>query len=403
MASKRSLPKVDVGVALQRFSEQFRGLNPNDPSVWPAVPRYALCLAVTAFVLVALWFVWLTNSNDELEAERGKEVTLKADYQKKVAQAANLDLLKKQREQVQQYVTLLEKQLPSKAEMDALLSDINQAGLGRSLQFELFRPGQVVVKDYYAELPIAVRVTGKYHDMGAFVADVAGLSHRHAERRDDPPPEGQGHAADGRHGAHLPLSRRRRAGRPEARCRAKGEEMKVAVKVLVVVLIAAGLSACDSDQEDLQRWMAEQRAQVKPSVPRITEPKKFTPQTYTEASSFEPFNMLKLTQALRRESNQPSTSELIAPELARRKEALEAFPLDSMAMVGSMNRNGQPVALVRVDKLLYKVRVGEYLGLNYGRITRINETEVGLREIVQDAAGEWIERVATLQLQESAK
>jgi type IV pilus assembly protein PilP len=179
--------------------------------------------------------------------------------------------------------------------------------------------------------------------------------------------------------------------------------MKVATKVIGVMLAVAGLSACDSDQEDLQRWMAEQRAQVKPAVPRITEPKKFTPQTYTEASSFEPFNMLKLTQALRRESNQPSTSELIAPELARRKEALEAFPLDSMAMVGSMNRNGQPVALVRVDKLLYKVRVGEYLGLNYGRITRINETEVGLREIVQDAAGEWIERVATLQLQESAK
>ena len=179
--------------------------------------------------------------------------------------------------------------------------------------------------------------------------------------------------------------------------------MKIAAKVLWLTLAALGLSACDSGQDDLQRWMAEQRAQVKPSVPRITEPKKFTPQTYTEASSFEPFNILKLTQALRRESNQPSTSELIAPELARRKESLEAFPLDSMAMVGSMNRNGQPVALLRVDKLLYKVRVGEYLGLNYGRITRINETEVALREIVQDAAGEWIERVATLQLQESAK
>jgi len=140
------------------------------------VPRYALCVLITALVLVALWFVWLTSSNDELEAERAKEVTLRADYQKKVAQAANLELLKKQREQVQQYVTLLEKQLPSKAEMDALLSDINQAGLGRSLQFELFRPGQVVVKDYYAELPIAVRVTGRYHDMGAFAADVANLS-----------------------------------------------------------------------------------------------------------------------------------------------------------------------------------------------------------------------------------
>ncbi|SFO85937.1 type IV pilus assembly protein PilP [Variovorax sp. OK605] len=169
------------------------------------------------------------------------------------------------------------------------------------------------------------------------------------------------------------------------------------------MLAAAGLSACESGQEDLQRWMAEQRAQVKPSVPPITAPKKFTPQAYTEASSFEPFNILKLTQALRRDSNQPSTSELIAPELARRKEPLEAFPLDAMAMVGSMGRKGQPVALVRIDKLLYKVRVGEYLGLNYGRITLINETEIGLREIVQDAAGEWIERVATLQLQESAK
>jgi type IV pilus assembly protein PilO len=176
MATRRSASNIDLSASLRRVSEQFRGLNPNDPSVWPAVPRYALCVLVTILVLVALWFVWLTNSNDALDAERAKEVTLRADYQKKVVMAANLDLLKKQREQVQQYVTLLEKQLPSKAEMDALLSDINQAGLGRSLQFELFRPGQVVVKDYYAELPIAVRVTGRYHDMGAFAADIANLS-----------------------------------------------------------------------------------------------------------------------------------------------------------------------------------------------------------------------------------
>lgn len=176
MATPRVSNSFDVAAALRRFGDQFRNLNPNDPSAWPAVPRYALCLLVTALVLVALWFVWLTNSNDELEAERAKEVALRTDYQKKVAQAANLDLLKKQREQVQQYVTLLEKQLPSKAEMDALLSDINQAGLGRSLQFELFRPGQVAAKDYYAELPIAVRVTGRYHDIGAFAADVANLS-----------------------------------------------------------------------------------------------------------------------------------------------------------------------------------------------------------------------------------
>jgi len=176
MAKKRPSESFDLALSLRRLGQQFQGLNPNDPASWPSVPRYALCAAVAVVVLVALWFVWLTNSNDELEAERAKEVTLRADYQKKVAQAANLDLLKKQREQVQQYVTLLEKQLPSKAEMDALLSDINQAGLGRSLQFELFRPGGVSVKDYYAELPIAVRVTGRYHDMGAFAADIANLS-----------------------------------------------------------------------------------------------------------------------------------------------------------------------------------------------------------------------------------
>lgn len=176
MANQRSSRGFDLADAFRRFGDQFRGLNPNDPSVWPPLPRYALCIAVAAAVLVALWFVWLTNSNDELEAERTKEVELRADFQKKVAQAANLEVLKKQREQVQQYVTLLEKQLPSKAEMDALLSDINQAGLGRSLQFELFRPGQVSVKDYYAELPITVRVTGRYHDMGSFAADIANLS-----------------------------------------------------------------------------------------------------------------------------------------------------------------------------------------------------------------------------------
>ena len=171
-----------------------------------------------------------------------------------------------------------------------------------------------------------------------------------------------------------------------------------------LVAAVVGLSGCgDSGREELQRWMAEQRSAVRPTVPPISEPKKFTPQAYTEAGAMEPFNIQKLTQALRRDSAQPSSSGLIAPELARRKEALEAFPLDSMAMVGSLNRNGKPVALINVDKLLYQVRVGDHLGLNYGLITRISETEIGLREIVQDAAGEWIERVATLQLQERSK
>lgn len=172
------IPKlaVDLSGLQQKLKAQFTGLNLNDPPSWPAVPRYLLCVTVTGLVVVALWFLWLNASDEELTAEIAKEVELKEDYKKKLVQAVNLDALKKQREQVQQYVTQLEKQLPSKAEMDALLSDINQAGLGRSLQFELFRPGQVSVKEYYAELPIAVRVSGRYHDIGAFAADIANLS-----------------------------------------------------------------------------------------------------------------------------------------------------------------------------------------------------------------------------------
>lgn len=172
------MAKVNLNLAAipDSLKAQFVGLNPNDPPSWPALPRYLLCLFVTVAVVAALWFVWLSTSDEELKAEEAKELQLRDDFTKKLAQAVNLEALKKQREQVQQYVTQLERQLPSKAEMDALLSDINQAGLGRSLQFELFRPGQVSVRDYYAELPIAIKVTGRYHDIGAFAADIANLS-----------------------------------------------------------------------------------------------------------------------------------------------------------------------------------------------------------------------------------
>lgn len=168
--------KFDFTAAQQALVAQFKGLNPNDPSAWPVLPRAALCLVLIAGIVVGLWFAWLSGSDEELEAKRKEEISLREDYKKKLTQAVNLDALKKQREQVQQHVTQLEKQLPSKAEMDALLSDINQAGLGRSLGFDLFRPGAVSVREYYAELPIALRVTGRFHDIGAFTSDIANLS-----------------------------------------------------------------------------------------------------------------------------------------------------------------------------------------------------------------------------------
>lgn len=175
---------------------------------------------------------------------------------------------------------------------------------------------------------------------------------------------------------------------------------------LLLLLGAAILAGCGSSSEDeLRQWMAEQRSQMRPRVAPIAEPKPFRPENYAEGNGVDPFSRDKLTAVLKRDSVQSAntTSALIAPELARRKEVLESYPLDTMAMVGSLIREGQPAALIRVDKLLYQVRLGNYLGTNYGRVTKITETEVTLREIVQDAVGEWVERQATLQLQESVK
>jgi len=175
MASTKKV-NLDIKRYVDSFVAQFRNLDAKDPSSWPSAPRYAVFLALATTLVVILWFVWLSDTKDSLIAEQEKELKLREEYTVKLTKAVNLDALKKQREQVQQYVTQLEKQLPSKSEMDALLSDINQAGLGRSLQFELFRPGQVVVKEYYAELPITLKVVGHYHDIGSFASDIANLS-----------------------------------------------------------------------------------------------------------------------------------------------------------------------------------------------------------------------------------
>lgn len=172
-----------------------------------------------------------------------------------------------------------------------------------------------------------------------------------------------------------------------------------------VLLLLFGLTGCgSSDEEQLRQWMTEQRNLTKSRVDRLPEPTKFSPQPYAQEGSTEPFSSQKLAQALKRDANQvTANAALIAPEMARRKEPLEAAPLDAIAMVGSLIKAGQPVALVRVDNLLYQVRAGNYLGQNYGRVTKVSETGLALREIVQDAAGEWTERTANLQLQEVSK
>lgn len=161
-----------------------------------------------------------------------------------------------------------------------------------------------------------------------------------------------------------------------------------------------GLSGCGEHNEELAQWMEQQRQEVKPRVEPIAAPTKFVPQPYLGLKDVEPFSSRKMDAAAM-VTRQPNA--VLASEMRRRKEPLEAYPLDSIVMVGSVSRAGQPHALIRVDNLLHYVKAGEYMGQNYGKITRVTEKELTLREIVQDAAGEWIERSSTLQLQEKAQ
>jgi type IV pilus assembly protein PilO len=162
-------------MASQDLLKQFQGLTLENVGSWPPAPRIALWVLIIIAFGVGGWFGLWSGQKEQLEQLQANEIKLKDEYKNKLQQAINLDELRKQREQVSAYVLTLEKQLPSKSEMDALLSDINQAGVGRGLDFELFKPGQTNVKEYYAELPIAIKLAGKYHDLGAFASDIANL------------------------------------------------------------------------------------------------------------------------------------------------------------------------------------------------------------------------------------
>ncbi len=165
---------------------------------------------------------------------------------------------------------------------------------------------------------------------------------------------------------------------------------------LVVVLMVLG--GCSDPHSELQAWMDQQRQEARPRVPPLVPPRKFDPQPYISDQMIDPFSGQKLAVAIKQETREPNS--LLAAEMNRRREPLEAYPLDALSMVGSVQRAGKPYALLKADNLLYQVKAGDYLGQNYGRITRITETEVVLREIVQDPAGDWVERMTTLSLQD---
>lgn len=170
-AKGRQLPQID----LQKIADDFRSLNPNDIGNWPLIPRFVVLLAIFSTILFLGWWLVLADQQTELDDKRQQEEKLKQEYLDKKKQAVNLDLYKQQLNEIDQTFGALLKQLPNKSEMEALLTEINQSGMGRGLQFELFKPGQEQSKEFYAELPITIKVSGNYNDLGAFAADIARL------------------------------------------------------------------------------------------------------------------------------------------------------------------------------------------------------------------------------------
>ena len=173
------------------------------------------------------------------------------------------------------------------------------------------------------------------------------------------------------------------------------------IQLLAVLVLGAGMAGCTENGVELQQWMQETKQSTKVSVPKLSEPKKFIPFLYDSKRSVDPYNPNKLLVALARA--QGNSNSMLKPDMERRREPLESYPLDTLKMVGTRAKPGTTYALLQADKTVFQAKVGNYVGQNFGLVTKISDTGVELKEIVQDASGDWVERQAKLELQESKK
>jgi type IV pilus assembly protein PilP len=177
---------------------------------------------------------------------------------------------------------------------------------------------------------------------------------------------------------------------------------RCAGSVIIIAMLLSSLSGCnDGGMQDVKQWMAEVKSQAKVVVPKLPPPKKFTPFTYSEKDVIDPFNPVKLTVAFAK--LQSNASSALKPDMTRRREPLEDYPLDSVVLVGTLNKTGVTYAILQVDKTIFEAKTGNYIGQNFGMITNVTDTEVNITERVQDASDAWVERKTTLELQESKK
>ncbi|MGK5025044.1 pilus assembly protein PilP [Janthinobacterium sp. RB2R34] len=321
-------------------------------ALWPRYMRLACAALLAALLLASAWLAQLGELVARWQAAQAQTEALRAAYSQAQARAGQLPRLRARRSEAAATLASLEQQLPRQQEMAALLSAINQAGLARGLQFELFKPGVAVPQAHYVAMPITVRVRGGYHAIGAFMADLAGLPRIVTV-----------------HGLAVSAGK---DGPP----------------TLDAVLRAYRLPDAQEQQAMVNRKPASKPARAAPQ-PGSFAP--FVPRNYNASDLPDPFG------AAGRE--RPATAGVAAPDPRRVREPLESVALAGMAMVGSLRQRGRLDALLQANGRLYRVAAGQYLGPDHGLVTAISEQAIAYRELAQDAGGAWRERRGSLALQ----
>jgi type IV pilus assembly protein PilO len=370
--SQRSVPEL-----IEVFVDSFQGLDLNQPGEWPLPPKIvAYILAVcTGFVLV--WFIALSASVDTLVQAFAQESELLIQRDQLNTQVKLIPSLRKQGVDLERVVKQLEQSLPNRAEMDLLLSDINQIGLNRGLQFELFRPGKETLHDYYAELPIALHLSGSYNNIGLFTADLAKL-HRIVTMQDM-------HLS-------LPQVQHPKFNAVNKRTSASANSADdLSLKVTLNIYRFLDASEVNANRSHPNKSV------VRPK--RLYEaPQPFEAEPFLSMSAYHPFHEMRLL-GVTNPMGMP-ISESMNAEFLRPKGPLESYALDQIIMVGSLRKDGRAYALLRASDVIYTVRLGDYLGLNFGKVVRLSDSAVQIREWFQTPAGEWAQRTRSLELQE---
>lgn len=376
-SSLESLRKIDIN-----------DLDLNNIGSWPAAVKVIVCVLLTAAVLALGYNFHLSDMQAQLEQQAAEEETLKQQFSTKAFQAANLEAYKAQMKEMEESFGALLRQLPSDTEVPGLLEDITRTGLGSGLEFEEIKLLPEVAQQFYIELPIQISVVGGYHDLATFVSGVSSLPRIVTLHDFEIKPVAPGSTSKLRMSilAKTDLSLQRQGA----------EEMRA--RLILSSLLLASLAGCGggSDFADLQSYMDEVRARPKGTIEPLPKFQPYEAFTYSAASLRSPFQPpVKIDLTVRQKGN-----KVIKPDETRVKQFLEGFNIETFEMVGTLSNAQGTFALVKGAGGVHRVRVGDYLGRNDGKVVGISEGKIDVIEIVPDGEGNWLERPRSLTLKE---